>query len=358
MDLPSPATNDAPLTGPPSEDRSVARDPIPHHQQPTAEQAPDLPEVAEQEVTEQEVTRQEQETAGQEPTQQEPTQPNSAASPTVLLRQPRLVAQAMMEAAEPIDLQTGSLALYSRRASYKETANEDAAAIIPIAGRGVVLAVADGIGGLPQGEEAARVTLDTLIEFVDQAESPERLRSAILDAIETANRRVLALGGGAGTTLAVAQIIDQRVRTYHVGDSEIFVVGGRGMLKLETISHGPVAYGVHSGLIDPIDALSHENRNLVSNVVGARDMRIELGPSVKLAQRDLVLICSDGITDNLHSEELSQLIRGKSPQEAAACLLQALQSRREPNFELDFKEDDATFVIYRRAAREKSVRPG
>lgn len=253
-----------------------------------------------------------------------------------------------MTAPRAESLTCGDIAVYSRRSAIKDTPNEDAAAVIPVPGRGVVLAVADGVGGLPQGEEAAKITLQTLVDFVLKADDPSRLRIAILDAIERANRRVLALRGGAGTTLAVAQIVDNRLRTYHVGDSEVFVIGGRGAIKMQTLAHGPVAYGVHCGLIDPAEALAHEQRNLIFNVVGSNEMRIELGPQIRLAQRDTVLLCSDGITDNLHPDELAKVLCGKAPGIAGTAILQALQNRREQKSTVEFKDDDATFVVYRR----------
>lgn len=276
------------------------------------------------------------------------TEPAQPAAPVLQPTTAHSVLDADMTACEAVPLACGEAVVLSQKCPGKETANEDGAVVIPVGDRGVVLAVADGVGGLPQGDQAARVALETLVEFVSRNRNPERLRVAIIDAIEKANRRVIALGGGAATTLSVVQIVDQRVRTYHVGDSEIFVVGGRGMIKLQTLAHGPVAYGVHCGLIDPAEALLHESRNLVSNIVGAHDMRIELGPSLKLAQRDVVLICSDGITDNLHAEEVAAAICGKPTDVAGQSLLDALKIRREQMGELDFKDDDSTFVIYRR----------
>jgi len=271
-----------------------------------------------------------------------------AASPPRAAAQVRLVSHAEMVAPRAERLEGGDLAIFSRRCATKETPNEDAAVVIPIATRGVILAIADGVGGLPQGEEAARIALRTLVESVLKAPDPSQLRMAIIDAIERANRRILSLGSGAGTTLAIAQIIEHRLRTYHVGDSEILVISGGGSIKMQTLAHGPVAYGVHCGLIDPEEALRHESRNLVSNIVGSKEMRIELGPPVKLAQRDLVLLCSDGITDNLYADQIASQVGGKSPSQAAAAILQTLEKRREQNSKNDFKEDDATFLLFRR----------
>ena len=258
-----------------------------------------------------------------------------------------IVCDGNMQAARIESLATGTVAIYSQRSHEKEPPNEDSAVVIPIGQRGVVLAVADGVGGMPEGQKASRVALETLVESLSKARESTRLRVSILDAIEKANRRILAMKAGA-TTLAIAQIVDHRVRTYHVGDSEVIVVGGGGVLKLQTLSHGPVAYGVHCGLIDPDEAMVHEARNLVSNVVGDRDMRIEIGPVRRLAVRDVVLLCSDGITDNLTIPEIADRISGKPIEAAAESIIEGLRIRREQNADRVFKEDDATFLIYRR----------
>lgn len=262
----------------------------------------------------------------------------------------QLICDGAMEAPEVLEVGRGSVCYYSRRCAGKPTANEDAAAVIPVADRGVVIAVADGVGGLPQGDKAARITLETLAEHVGRISDPAALRSTILDAIERANRRVLAIGGGAATTLAVAQIVDGRARTYHVGDSEVLIVNSRGAIKSQTIAHAPVAYGVHSGWIDAVDALVHEHRNLVSNVIGSTEMRIEIGPPIRLAQRDIVLVCSDGITDNLHAEEIGAEICGRTAQGAVQAVLESLDRRRELESGELYKDDDATLVTYRRTA--------
>lgn len=258
-----------------------------------------------------------------------------------------IVCDGNMQAPKYELLETGSVAIFSQRSREKESPNEDSAVVIPLGNRGVVLAVADGVGGMPDGQHASRVALETLVETIGNARETTRLRISILDAIEKANRRILAMKAGA-TTLAIAQIVDHRLRTYHVGDSEVILVGGGGVLKLQTLSHGPVAYGVHCGLIDPIEAMAHESRNLVSNVVGDREMRIEIGPTRRLAVRDVVMLCSDGITDNLTVSEVADRISGKPIEAAAESIVEGLQKRREQNGDGVFKEDDATFLIYRR----------
>jgi serine/threonine protein phosphatase PrpC len=96
----------------------------------------------------------------------------------------------------------------------------------------------------------------------------DSVRTAILDALDEANRAIISLGIGAGTTVAIAEIEEDRIRGYHVGDSAILAVGQRGRVKLRTLCHAPTAYAVESGLLDEAEALHHADRHLVSNVVG------------------------------------------------------------------------------------------
>ena len=232
-------------------------------------------------------------------------------------------------------------------------ANEDAAALIPIDEGSCVLAVADGLGSTPQADHAASLAVSSLVEAL-QAPERERsvLRTAILNGIERASQAVARLGTGAATTLTVAEIQEDAVRSYHVGDSLLLVVGQRGRVKFQSVSHSPIGFAFESGLLDEREAMHHEDRHLVSNVLGARDMRIEMGPVLHLAPRDTVLLASDGLSDNLGQREIAERAR-RSPLEAAAARLVADARRRmtAPTPGAPSKPDDLTLILFRLARR-------
>ncbi len=248
---------------------------------------------------------------------------------------------------------SGCVAVYTGRAPDKETVNEDAAAVISCGADAGVLAIADGAGGFRAGEQAARIALESLAQSVGLAvKQGGTLRDAILTGIENANERVLGLGVGAATTLAVAEVQGRAIRTYHVGDSMALIVGQRGKLKLQTISHSPVGYAVESGMMDAGEAMAHEERHLISNFVGTPDMRVEMGSTLTLAAHDTVLIASDGLFDNLHVEEIVEHIRCGSIKKAFRALLATAHQRmrgHEP--EHPSKPDDLTAVLYRPHAK-------
>jgi PPM family protein phosphatase len=242
----------------------------------------------------------------------------------------------------------GQVALFSVRSPEKTSSNEDAAALISIDDRSGLIVVADGLGGHADGALASRMAIDELVGATrDVVASGGGLREAVLQGIDAANQAIIALGNGAATTLAVTEITDAGMRTYHVGDSSILVTGQRGLLKQQTIQHSPIGHAVESGLMDEAGAMQSEERHLVSNVVGSPDMRVELGPLRKLATYDTVVMASDGLADNLMVEEIIKTVR-KGPLDRAAgnlmsACLQAMLDGGHP--------DDLTVALYRPSGR-------
>jgi serine/threonine protein phosphatase PrpC len=173
------------------------------------------------------------------------------------------------------------------------------------------------------------------------------LREAIMDSFEQANDAVLALGVGAASTLAVVEIDGDCVRAYHAGDSEVLMVGQRGRVKLTTMPHSPVGYALEAGWISEEDALHHEERHLVSNMIGSPQMRIDVGPTVTMRLRDRLLIATDGLFDNASVPEIIEIIR-KGPLEAAVkALVRSCHHRMtEPCDGEPSKPDDLSLVLY------------
>lgn len=245
----------------------------------------------------------------------------------------------------------GVAALYSKRSPGKETPNEDAVAVIPTGPDSGVLAVADGLGGAPAGRQASSLALQCLARAVGKAAREEAaIRSGILNGFESANEEVLALALGAATTLTVAEFDGRLVRHYHVGDSFFLLTGQRGKIKMQSIPHSPVGYAVESGLLDATDAMHHEERHMISNVIGSVDMRIEVGSAVELAPRDTLVIASDGLSDNLHMQEIVDCIRKGPLDKIAEDLARRALERMEGKVDDEpSKPDDMTFSVFRLA---------
>lgn len=242
----------------------------------------------------------------------------------------------------------GQLSYFTRRAPDKAGGNEDALGLIPWGSEAGVLVVCDGLGGQPAGKQASLLALQCLAERIAAAPDGGGLREAILDGIEQANRSIAALGIGAATTLALIEIQGRGVRPYHVGDSMILVTGQRGSIKLQTVSHSPVGYAVESGFLDAAAAMHHEERHLISNMLGSPAMRIEIGTRLELAPRDTVLLASDGLFDNLHVPEIVELMRcGPLNSSAKRLWAESEERMRGRRTTLPSKPDDLSFILYR-----------
>ena len=249
----------------------------------------------------------------------------------------------------------GKLIAYTCRCPGKIADNQDTVAAIPYGPEAAVLVVADGAGGLPAGRRASRTAVITL-EASLQTSILETtlLRTAILTGIEAANKAVMALGNGSATTLTVVTVEGRLARSYQIGDSEAIIVGLRGKLKGQTLAHSPTGFAVEAGFLDQRAALHHEERHLVSNLLGSNEMRIDVGATVELSPRDTILLASDGLTDNIHIEEIVELMR-KGPLDGALEALTGLARRRmavasktQPS-----KPDDLSVILFRKSQRRK-----
>ncbi len=271
------------------------------------------------------------------------------------------------ERPERLSPEQGEAVCFSTKAYDKTTGNEDAALFCELPGAVTVLAVADGVGGLPAGAEAAATAIGAVRRAIERAagragdrvadrssnrssdrEESDTLRSAIFDAFEDANAKLLEKGIGAGTTLVVVEVRNGTARTYHAGDSGALLVGQRGRVRFETIPHSPVGYGVAAGMLEPSQTHHHDERHLLSNCVGSRDMRVEIGAPVQMAARDTLLLATDGVLENIERRDLIDQIRSGSLLQAATDLqarLRLTMAGVDPK--LPAHPDDATALLFR-----------
>lgn len=264
----------------------------------------------------------------------------------------RFVSHAFVDQhlAEPVEIRTavGTVVAFTARSPEHEDRNEDAALVLSIGTGAALLVVADGFGGHPSGAEAARLAVTAMEAALRNRDPEDELRTAVLNGFEMANETVRSLGVGAATTLAVVEVQQEWARPYHVGDSGIVVVGQRGRVKARTVDHSPTGYAVEAGLMDDREAVRHEERHLVSNMVGSAEMRIEIGANLHLAARDTVLLASDGLFDNQDLSDILNTTR-KGPLKANIAALATSSRRRmgRPTQTGPSKPDDITILAYR-----------
>ncbi|MFK8029323.1 MAG: PP2C family serine/threonine-protein phosphatase [Gammaproteobacteria bacterium] len=254
-----------------------------------------------------------------------------------------------MEEAEHQNINVGEVAYFVHSSPDKDTGNEDSLGVLQLDDDTAALIVADGLGGHRAGAEASATAIKSLFKTLRNHDLERSLRTTMMNGLEQGNQQVIDVGGGAATTIIGAIIHKRELRVYHIGDSGGLLVGQRGVVKLKTIAHSPVGHAEASGLIDEEMALAHESRHIVSNVLGSTEMSIEVGPVVELARYDTLLLCSDGLLDNLRIHEIVDIIRKGNLRVVAEKLRKRIQERMTTlTIDHPCKPDDLSFVLYRR----------
>ena len=255
-----------------------------------------------------------------------------------------------MSAPERLALSAFELSVFTRGCPGADRANQDAIGVVAIDDNRLVLAVADGAGGQPAGDKASEAAVRTFGLTVQRvALEGVPLREAVLQGFDAANSAVVDLGVGAATTLVVAELDRETLRTYHAGDSRALLCGQRGKLKHLTAAHSPVGHAVQAGILEEDEALHHDELHLVSNMIGGPDMRVEMSAPLELADNDTLVLASDGVFDNLGPEEIVEHVRKGPLGEATESLLTAIERRMAgDDAEAPSKPDDVSLIGLRR----------
>ena len=243
----------------------------------------------------------------------------------------------------------GVLSIFTRSSPNTAGANEDSVGVIPIDNDNVVLMVADGLGGHINGKDASMLVLDEVRKAVNRARRQGGvIREAIFKGIERANRSLMKKLPGAASTIAMVEIQGQSFSTYHAGDSEILVTDKSGDIRYQSIVHSPVGYAVEAGILDENQAIMHNERHLVSNVVGDPDMHISMTANVELNDDETMLLASDGLFDNLQKNEITNIIKQGELLDCSNELYKKANTRMyETDSSKPSKFDDLSFILFR-----------
>ncbi len=190
-----------------------------------------------------------------------------------------------------------------------------------------VFIVADGMGGHNAGDYASKCTVQTMVREIKGCfeKSPIRILSK---AICVANDRIRSKAKedesltGMGTTVVAATCLGKYLQVANVGDSRLYIINDD--IRQITRDHSLVEEMVRMGGIDRETAKHHPDKNIITRAIGARDT-IEIDFFYEeLKNGDIVLLCSDGLTNMLEDEEIGRILKGEgSLEERAEKLIEA-----------------------------------
>ncbi len=190
-----------------------------------------------------------------------------------------------------------------------------------------VYIVADGMGGHNAGDYASKCTVQTMVREMKGCfeKSPIRILSkAICVANDQIRRRAKEDESltGMGTTVVAATCLGKYLQVANVGDSRLYIINDE--IRQITRDHSLVEEMVRMGGIDRETAKHHPDKNIITRAIGARDT-IEIDFFYEeLKDGDIVLLCSDGLTNMLEDEEIGRILKGgNSLEERAEKLIEA-----------------------------------
>jgi PPM family protein phosphatase len=208
----------------------------------------------------------------------------------------------------------------------------------------VIGAVADGMGGMAQGEIASKIAIETVLghPIPRELRSPEELNAWLVDLFEKANQSIADVVHDGGTTLSAIVAIDRVLTIGHVGDSRIYLIR-HGKLQQLSEDHSFVGVLVNNGEITEEQSEARPDRNVLVKSLGSKT-RLSNGyvqtlqktieqPSLTLENRDILLICSDGVWDLVKKSQLVGIFSASTDLQAAvdSTIQQAIDAGASDN---------------------------
>ncbi|WP_162793908.1 Stp1/IreP family PP2C-type Ser/Thr phosphatase [Runella rosea] len=218
------------------------------------------------------------------------------------------------------------------------TNNEDAARFVRPAdllvrtSKGFLAIVADGMGGHAAGEIASQMAVETIAKtYYQREETPEE---SLFLAFTKANRAIWQAASrnarqrGMGTTCTAVVVCDAKLYIAHVGDSRLYLLKNGQLLQLST-DHTYVQMLVQQGVIAPLEAEKHPERNVLTRAMGTHN-KVEIDVEAmthSLENDDRLLLSTDGLYDYLTNDEIAQLMLIPTLNESAQQLVEAAKQR-------------------------------
>lgn len=188
--------------------------------------------------------------------------------------------------------------------------------------------VADGMGGMAQGDEASKIAVEVLLgsPVPKDFKTVEQRNGWLLELFQQANRSISEAIKNGGTTLSAVLAIGSELMLAHVGDSRIYLFRN-GEIQQISEDHSLVAMKVANGEITEEESLTDPERNVLIKSLGSKKSlsdgyvqnltRTISKPSMTLENGDILLLCSDGVWDLVSKQDFQEIFIGTGSLQAS-----------------------------------------
>ena len=217
-------------------------------------------------------------------------------------------------------------------------ANQDAYHITQFSGKITLGAVCDGMGGPKGGEVAAETALRIIVDQISSSYRPDMsarsaknmLKSAVFAANITVHDMAKAAPSldGMGTTVVIVYAADGTAHIAHVGDSRVYLINSdKTEITQITKDHSIVQNMLESGQLTREEAKHHPRRNIITRAIGVGET-VEMDyAEVPLSRNDILLLCTDGLSNHLDSDDILLIIRENEFSEIPEKLIELANKR-------------------------------
>lgn len=218
-----------------------------------------------------------------------------------------------------------------------------------------IAVVADGVTSRSGGAQASQLAVKTIRSILEKGLPDGSRTKQLEEVILRANREIYnfaqanAVMESMSTTMVLAAVENQQLYVLHVGDSRAYLIRGRAVYLL-TLDHTWVQRAMDEGRINAAEAKVHPNRHVIVRYLGI-EQRISVDPriivpestlangqrayeeSLALYPGDAILLCTDGLTDQVKDQELAEAVRTHwlKPKAAIKQLIDLALKRQEPD---------------------------
>ena len=215
-------------------------------------------------------------------------------------------------------------AVYRTDVGREREQNQDSVLVIsaPVGKLPNLLMVADGMGGHKAGDRASRTAVERIPRLIADSTHTNPLL-IVTDAVREVNTEIYSLAcdrdeyRGMGTTLTLGYIDQRELYVYQIGDSRCYVSDSDGLRQI-THDHSYVEEMIQAGRIDRQTARTLPDKNIITRAVGAEDsIKVDFFREV-LTEGDILLLCSDGLTNMVTDQEIARIVFSFRSLEAAA----------------------------------------
>lgn len=171
--------------------------------------------------------------------------------------------------------------------------------------------VADGMGGHRAGDQASRMAIEILVDFVEKS-TLENPIAVLKRAMIFANNEIYKASSsdpelaGMGTTMVVAVILDNKLYVANVGDSRLYIIND-DIVQI-TMDHSLVEELIRNGELERKRGRNHPEKNIITRAMGSKDEVIPDFFEIDMKPEDKILLCSDGLSNMVEDDEIMDIV--------------------------------------------------